>query len=62
MSGACLLEWGWGQESQRFPNSGSELQLVLRRLVLDLLKSLGLALAPIRSPRRQVSLILYEMQ
>jgi hypothetical protein len=59
---ACLLEWGWGQESQRFPNSGSELQLVLRRLVLDLLKSLGLALRPVRSPRRRVSLTLYEMQ
>jgi hypothetical protein len=62
MSGACLLEWGWGQESQRFPNSGSELQLVLRRLVLDLPESLGLVLRPVRNLRRRVSSTLYEMQ
>jgi hypothetical protein len=62
MSGACLLGWRWGQESQRLPNSGSELQLTLRRLVLDLLESLGLALRPVRNPRRRVPLILYEMQ
>jgi hypothetical protein len=62
MSGACLLEWGWGQESQRLPNSGSGLQLGPRRFGLGLLESLGLVLRPICSPRRRVSLILYEMQ
>jgi hypothetical protein len=62
MSGACLLEWSWGQECQRLPNLGSGLQLVPRRLVLGLLESLGLVLRPTRSPRRRASLILYEMQ
>jgi hypothetical protein len=52
MSGACLLEWGWGQECQRLPNLGSGLQLVLRWLVLDLQKTLGLVLRPIRNLRR----------
>jgi hypothetical protein len=62
MSGACLLEWGWGQECQRLPNSGSGLQLVPRQLALGLLGSFGLVLRPIRSPRRRASLVLYEMQ
>jgi hypothetical protein len=62
MSGACLLEWGWGQECQRLPNFGSGLQLVPRRLGLNLQKTLGLVLRPTRNLRRQASLILYEMQ
>jgi hypothetical protein len=62
MSGACLLEWGWGQECQRLPNFGSGLQLVPRRLALGLLEILGLVLRPIRNLRRQALLILYGMQ
>jgi hypothetical protein len=62
MSGACLLEWGWGQECQRLPNLGSGLQLVPRRLALGLLETLGLVLRPTHNLRRRVSLILYEMQ
>jgi hypothetical protein len=62
MSGACLPEWDWEQECQRLPNFGSGLQLVPRRLVLGLQKTLGLVLRPIRNFRRQALLILYEMQ
>jgi hypothetical protein len=62
MSGACLLEWGWGQEYQRLPNLGSGLQLVPRWLALGLLETLGLVLRPTRNLRRRASLILYEMQ
>jgi hypothetical protein len=62
MSGACLLEWGWGQKCQRLPNFGSGLQLVPRRLVLGLQKILGLALRPTHNLRHRASLILYDMQ
>jgi hypothetical protein len=62
MHWACLLEWGWGQECQRLPNFGSALQLVPRRLVLSLQKTLGPVLRPTRSLRRRASLILYDMQ
>jgi hypothetical protein len=62
MSGACLLEWGWGQECQRLPNLVSGLQLVPRRLALGLLETLGLVLRPTRNLRLRASLILYEMQ
>jgi hypothetical protein len=60
--GACLLEWGWGQECQRLPNFGSGLQLVPRRLVFGLQKTLGLVLRPTRNLRRRALLILYDMQ
>jgi hypothetical protein len=62
MSGACLLEWGWGQECQRLPNFGSGLQLVPRRRSRGLRKTLGLVPRPTRSLRRRASLILYDMQ
>jgi hypothetical protein len=52
MSGACLLEWGLGQECQRLPNLGSGLQLVPRRLALGFPKILVLVLRPIRNLRR----------
>jgi hypothetical protein len=62
MSGACLIEWGWGQECQRLPNLSSGLQLVPRRLALGLPKTLGLVLRPTRNLRHRALLILYEMQ
>jgi hypothetical protein len=62
MSGACLLEWGWGQECQKLPNFGSGLQLDPRRRLSGLQKTLGLVLRPTRSLRRRVSLTLHDMQ
>jgi hypothetical protein len=61
-TGACLLEWGWGQECQRFLNFGSELQLESRRCLSGLQKTLGLVPVLVRSLRRRVSLILHDMQ
>jgi hypothetical protein len=44
------------------PNSSLELQLVPRRLMLSLQKTLGLALRPARNLCRRASLILYDTQ
>jgi hypothetical protein len=62
MSGACLLEWGWGQEYQSFPNFGSELQLDFRQCSRGLQKALLLVLGLVRSLRRRESSSLYDMQ
>jgi hypothetical protein len=62
MSGACLLEWGWGQEYQSFPNFGSELQLNFRRCSRGFQKVLLLVLGSVRSLRRRESSSLYDMQ
>jgi hypothetical protein len=62
MSGACLLEWGWGQECQSFPNFGSELQLDFRRRSRGLQKFLLRVPGSIRSLRRREWLSLYDMQ
>jgi hypothetical protein len=57
-----FLEWGWGQECQRLPNFGLGLQLVRRRRLSGLQKTLGLVPRPTRSLRRRASLSLYDMQ
>jgi hypothetical protein len=61
-NGTCLLEWGWGQECQGFPNFGLELQLEFRRRLSGLQKTLGLVPGLARSLRRRVSLTLHDMQ
>jgi hypothetical protein len=53
MSGACLLEWGWGQECQSFPNFGSELQFDLRRRSRGLQLITLLVPGLVRSHRRR---------
>jgi hypothetical protein len=53
---------GWGQECQRLPNFGSELQLELRRRLLGLHKTLGLVPGLARSLRRRVLRTLHDMQ
>jgi hypothetical protein len=62
MSGACLLEWGWGQERQSFPKFGSKLQLDFRRCSRCLQKALFLVPGSVRSLRRRESSSLYDMQ
>jgi hypothetical protein len=62
MSGACLLEWAWGQECQSFPNFGSELQLNFRRCSRGLQKVLLLVPGSVRSLHRRESSSLYDMQ
>jgi hypothetical protein len=62
MSRACILEWGWGQECQSFPNFGSELQLDFRRRSRGLQKFPLLIPGSARSLRRRESLSLYDMQ
>jgi hypothetical protein len=62
MSGACLLEWGWRQECQSFPNFGSELQLDFRRRSRGLQKFSLLVPRSVRSLRRGEWLSLYDMQ
>jgi hypothetical protein len=61
-TGACLLERGWGQECQGFPNFGSELQLESRRHSMGLQKTLAQFPGLARSLRRRVSLTLHDMQ
>jgi hypothetical protein len=56
------FERSWGQECQRFPNFGSELQLESRRRLQDLQKSLAHFPGLARSLRRRVSLTLHDMQ
>jgi hypothetical protein len=62
MSGACLLDWDWGQECQGFPNFGLELQLESRRCLSSLQKTFGLVPELARSLRRRVLLTLHDMQ
>jgi hypothetical protein len=62
MSGVCLLGWGWGQGCQKLPNFSSGLQLIPRRCSLGFQKTFARVPGLVRSPRRRVSLTLYDMQ
>jgi hypothetical protein len=62
MSGACLRWWGWGQRCQKLPNFGSGLQLIPQRHSLGLQQTFSRVPGLVRSPRRRVSLTLYDMQ
>jgi hypothetical protein len=62
MSGACLLEYGWGQECQSFPNICLELQLDLRRCSRSLQLIPLLVPGLVRSHRRREWSSLHDMQ